>query len=230
MIDEKEAHSLLAELKGLQKIYNETQSKSDQHKLNKHENLCMEKFKYLVDMKVNRYKAFSNYEDLKQDGFEALLKAIKTFEPTKGSFFSWSHKYIGTRISRAANLHTAIRYPMKFSAETAPYRVSKMPTILDTQDLPDVAFASEEKLSGVREAMKNNLTPLQQQIVELAFGINSTAVNKPTMSSKKICQTLKINKLVYKENLQKAMEVLKYVIWLESEIELMEEEMMDGSV
>ena len=81
----------------------------------KQQKICVEKFKYLITMKTNRYKKFSNYEDLNQDGYEALLKAMKNYNPDKGIFFYWAFKYINTRISRCANLHTAIRYPLKYS-------------------------------------------------------------------------------------------------------------------
>ncbi len=52
-----------------------------------HEKICIDKFKYLVMMKVGRYKKFNNYEDLIQDGLEALVKSMKNYNPTKGIFF-----------------------------------------------------------------------------------------------------------------------------------------------
>src|SRR6202046_3279692 len=101
MISHQEAQQLMSEFVRLRK-----KAKSNpkyKFELQKIENLCMEKFRYLVTMRTNRYKNFSNHEDLIQEGYEALLKAMNSYNPNKGNLFWWIHKYIDTRISRSAN-------------------------------------------------------------------------------------------------------------------------------
>lgn len=98
MLTEQEAKDLVEKYKKLKREVKT--SPALKAELLKHEKLCIDKLKYLVTMKLGKYKTFSNYEDLQQEGFEALLKAIKTYDPTVASnIFWWFHKYIDTRIS-----------------------------------------------------------------------------------------------------------------------------------
>ncbi len=103
MLTEIEAQDLMIKLIDLRKRAKEAGDPKIISELKKHEKICMEKFRYLVTMKTGRYKAFNNYDDLNQEGFEALVKAMNNYNPKKGSFFWWAHKYIDTRISRSAN-------------------------------------------------------------------------------------------------------------------------------
>ena len=79
MLNDQEAHDLMTKLIDLRTQFKETGDSKIESQLKRHEQECIEKFRYLVTMKTGRYKAFSNYEDLNQEGFEALIKAMKTF-------------------------------------------------------------------------------------------------------------------------------------------------------
>ena len=103
MLTEQEAQDLMIKLIDLRGQVMTSEGNTIKKDLRRHEQVCIEKFKYLVTMKTGRYKAFSNYDDLNQEGFEALIKAMNNYNPKKGSFFWWAHKYIDTRISRSAN-------------------------------------------------------------------------------------------------------------------------------
>lgn len=202
MLTEQEAHSLMSKFIELRDL-----SKSNKEvipEFKKHERICIESFKYLVTMKTNRYKAFHNYDDLNQEGFEALLKAMKTFNQKKGSFFSWAHNYIGTRVARCANLHTTIRYPLKVAKETIPHKETMMPLQIEQDYKPDVQFDNKEKVLAIDEAFKC-LTEMQKEVLCGIYGLN---YDKP-LSINKICKQQKISRLNCIKTIETALEVLK---------------------
>src|SRR5437899_1182013 len=129
MITIEESQKLINEFIKLREIARKTKNAEDILLFTKHEALCIEKFSYLVFMRTNRYKNFSNYEDLNNDGLEALIRSMINYNPSKGNFFWWSHKYIDTEIARSANLHTTIRYPLKYAKKNASRR-EMLPTNL----------------------------------------------------------------------------------------------------
>lgn len=189
MLTEQEAQDLMTTLIDLRTKVKDGDSKIISE-LKKHEAVCMDKFRYLVTMKTGRYKAFSNYEDLNQEGFEALVKAMNNYNPKKGSFFWWAHKYIDTRISRSANLHTTIRYPLKVAKAATPHKESVMPLLIEERYCPD----RELEESQVTEATQNALSKLsqeQREVINLAYGFEG---DKP-MSINKICKKLSISRL-----------------------------------
>jgi len=190
MINDQEAHSLMDKLIELRTQFKETKDPKIEAQLKVHEKECMEKFRYLVMMKTSRYKSFSNYDDLNQEGFEALLKAMKTFKPNKGSFFSWAHHYIGTRISRSANLHTTIRYPLKIAKITAPHKETNMPLQIEERFCPDKELEVLQTNFAIKNAL-DVLTSEQKNVISLAYGFDG---DKP-LSVNKICKKLKISRL-----------------------------------
>lgn len=204
MITEQEANDLMnkwIDLKARLKDSNDSQLVKE---FAKHEKLCVEKFRYLVTMKTGRYKAFSNYEDLNQEGHEALIKAMKTFKPNKGNFFAWAHNYIGTRISRSANLHTTIRFPLKVAKANTPHKESVMPLLIEERHCPD----RELEESQVTQAVQNALITLpveQKEVINLAFGFDG---DKP-MSINKICKKMNISRLSCIKTINSALSIMK---------------------
>lgn len=204
MLTEKEAHDLMSKLVDLRTQFQETKSPQIETQLKLHEQECMEKFRYLVTMKTGRYKAFSNYEDLNQEGFEALLKAMKTFNPRKGGFFSWAHHYIGTRISRSANLHTTIRYPLKVAKATPPHKESVMPVQIEERHCPDKEAEEAQSHQAVLQAL-STLDKEQREIIRLAYGFSG---DKP-MSVNKICRKLGISRSSCVKTINNALSLMK---------------------
>jgi RNA polymerase sigma factor (sigma-70 family) len=190
MLTEEQAQDLMNKLVDLRNQVKNSNDPKIKKELHKHERKCINDFKYLITMKTGRYKAFSNYEDLNQEGLEALLKAMKTYNPQKGSFFSWAHHYIGTRISRSANLHTTIRYPLKVAKEHTPHKESVMPVIIEDKYCPDKELENHEMQFTMSNAI-DKLNPQQKEIISLAYGFES---DKP-MSINKICRKLGISRL-----------------------------------
>lgn len=190
MLTEQEAQDLMVKLIDLRKKTKESDNKSLMLELKKHEKICMDKFKYLVTMKTGRYKAFNNYDDLNQEGFEALLNSMNNYDPKKGSFFWWAHKYIDTRISRTANLHTTIRFPLKVAKNNTPHKEAVMPILIEEQYCPDKELEESQMNNSIQSAL-SFLSDEQKEVVNLAFGFDG---DKP-MSINKICKKLNVSRL-----------------------------------
>jgi RNA polymerase sigma factor (sigma-70 family) len=204
MLTEQEAHDLMNKFIDLRTKFKETGDVKIETELKSHERECIAKFKYLVTMKTGRYKAFSNYEDLNQEGFEALIKAMKTFKPNKGSFFAWAHNYIGTRISRSANLHTTIRFPLKVAKANTPHKESVMPIQIEERYCPDKEL-EESQVSHAIQTTLASLSKEQQEIINLAYGFDG---DKP-MSINKICKKLNISRLCCIKTINSALSIMK---------------------
>ena len=203
MISIEEAQQLILRFMKLRETYTSTKSKSDKIALEKQQRLCMEKFKYLVTMRTYKYKSFPNYDDLNQDGCEALLKSMKNYNPTKGIFFYWAHRYIETKISRSANLHTAIRYPLKYAHKNVPHKETNLPLLIEKKNCPDLQLEDSEVRFEVHQAMAC-LPKDQFEIINLVFGFD----NKP-MPINKICEQLDIPRASCIISLKKALSTLK---------------------
>lgn len=163
-------------------------SKEYELEFKKHERLCISKFQYIIKMKTSRYKKFSNYDDLNQEGNEALVKAMKNYNPKLGNFFWWCHRYVDTRISRSANLHTTIRYPLKVAKKVAPHRQSTIPVMIEENYCPDKQFEGAE-ISLLIDKAKSHLTNDQCRAIDLAFGFEDRS-----LSINKICKKMNISR------------------------------------
>lgn len=204
MLTEQEAQDLMLKLVDLREKCNGTKDAKLIAQLKRHEQICIEKFKYLITMKTGRYKSFSNYDDLNQEGFVALIKAMKTFNPKKGSFFAWAHNYIGTKISRSANLHTTIRYPLKVAKENTPHKETIMPLIIEERYCPDKELEDVQCNFAIQNVMQK-LTDEQRQIINLAYGFDG---DKP-MSINKICKKLNISRLSCIKTINSSLSIMK---------------------
>lgn len=204
MITEKEAQDLMLKLISLRAQIKKGATKAVLAEYNKHQNLCMQKFRYLVSMRTNKYKGFSNYDDLNQEGFEALCKAMNNYKPNRGSFFWWAHKYIDTRISRSANLHTAIRYPLKFAKTTTPHKESQIPIMIEPRFNPDKILENTQLKNAVESAL-GTLNNEQRDIISLAFGFTG---DKP-LSINKICKRKNLSRLHCMKTINNALSLIK---------------------
>lgn len=204
MLTEQEANDLMNKWIDLKTQLKTSSDPKLVKEFEKHDRLCVEKFRYLVTMKTGRYKAFSNYEDLNQEGHEALIKAMKTFKPNKGSFFAWAHNYIGTRISRSANLHTTIRFPLKVAKANTPHKESVMPLLIEERYCPDRELEESQTTRAVQDAL-SILSKEQQEIIGLAYGFDG---DKP-MSINKICKKLGVSRLSCIKTINNALSLMK---------------------
>lgn len=204
MLTEEQAQELMTKWISLRAQTREGNDSKVVAEFKKHNRLCMEQFRYLVTMKTGRYKTFSNYEDLNQEGFEALVKAMNNYNPKKGSFFWWAHKYIDTRISRSANLHTTIRYPLKVAKNQTPHKESVMPLLVEERYCPDRELEESQSMQAIQGAI-SLLNKEQKEVINLAYGFDG---DKP-MSINKICKKLSISRLSCIKTINSALSLMK---------------------
>ena len=164
-----------------------------------YQDFCIRKLHVLVSYHVKKYKKFSNYKDLEQDGLEALINALGTFNPNKGSFAWWASKYIKTRIVRNANAHSTIKFPMKTAKEIKPHKISIMPICTDSAPLPLENVEAIENSIRIGGAIKT-LTDEQRQIVNMKYGFNGIREH----SIIKILEMLSISRQQYIKLLSEA--------------------------
>lgn len=201
MLSEIEANKLvetLLELKDKAK-----KNPEFQHELNKHENICVEKFAYLINMRTTRYYNFNNFDDLNQEGYEALTRAFKTYKKGKGSIFSWVHRYVKTRIQRRANNHSAMRIPLKISKELVPFKEQNLPILVETDYVPEKQYAAAE-INHIINNSFNNLPEEQQELLSKYYGLN----HKPYTISK-LCLESGLNRSDLKQKIKKAVNSIK---------------------
>lgn len=131
---------------------------------------CLQKLSILIKNRVSRYKQFSNYSDLEQEGFEGLLMSLETYDPEKGYFVSWADHYIKTKIFRAANSHSTIKVPMDEIKNIKPLKAAEFPVMIDHRNgYSD--FATKEVANILTEAIKE-LPEVNQKVILMFYGIN----------------------------------------------------------
>lgn len=173
-----------------------------------YQRFCMEKFRYLVNIRVSKYRKFSNFQDLEQDGYEALILALKTYDPSKGSFTWWADKYISTRISRAANTHSTIRFPLKKAKELKPFKISTIPIIIDIQPNALENIQISEIIEHISKAIKE-LPEGHQKLISLIYGFQGmkphsigTVIKNLSISRPQCLKILEEAKFQLKEKLK----------------------------
>lgn len=174
---------------------------------------CAVELDYLVEARTRKYKGFSNYDDLRQDGRLALYLALQSYEPEKGNFFWWANKYIKTKISREANRHSTIKIPLKHTKHVTPYKVSQLPVIVDNDPNALENISKTEVDTMIRTAV-SRLPDDQRRVIELHYEMNGSR-RVESQSIGKICNALSITRAncvnllnQAKENLRKELSIL----------------------
>ncbi|KKN70818.1 hypothetical protein LCGC14_0427100 [marine sediment metagenome] len=169
-----------------------------------YQNYCMGKFGYLVKIRSAKYRKFSNHPDLEQDGFEALILAFNTFDPDKGSFSWWADKYISTRISRAANAHSTIRFPIKKAKKLKPYKTNTIPIIIDKGASPYQSVEEYESSINISDAI-SRLSGSHRDVINMTYGFNG--VKERTVGV--VLKDLDISRPQYAKLLREAKEQIR---------------------
>jgi RNA polymerase sigma factor (sigma-70 family) len=210
MLRIEEANSLIGKLLKLKSKAKKTGDKEDIRRFKEYEQVCVDKFKYIVLSKTQRYRNFSNYEDLTQEGLMALLSALHSFNPKrKSNIFWWIHRYTDTRIARCANLHTTIRFPLKYAKHTAPHRESALPLMVDQVSGPHDILEQSEALKTIKKNFVH-LSPNQQKVVSMLYGIDGEAPS----SISKVCQQLRMSRPTCVKLLDQVFSILRRNIQL----------------
>jgi RNA polymerase sigma factor (sigma-70 family) len=168
---------------------------------------CAKELDYLVEARTRKYKGFSNYDDLRQDGRLALYLALQSYEPEKGDFYWWANKYIKTKISREANRHSTIKIPLKHTKYITPYKVSQLPVIVDKEPNALESMAKGEIDTLIRDAV-SKLPDDQRKVIELHYEM-SDGNRRDSHSIGKICDRLHITRVNCQKLLNEAKKTLK---------------------
>lgn len=163
-------------------------SSNDIRKLKTKQEAIIKNLKCLVNIRSFRYKKFSNFIDLEQEGLEALIMALNTFKPNKSSFTWWADKYIRTRLSRAANAHSTVRVPIKHAREMKPLKSSVIPLIID-----DRTGYSELELKDIEKRVMeavNKLPEMNKKFISMLYGLNGIRQYNITQ----LCEKFSLNK------------------------------------
>lgn len=169
---------------------------------------CAVELDYLVEARTRKYKGFSNYDDLRQDGRLALYLALQSYEPEKGDFFWWANKYIKTKISREANRHSTIKIPLKHTKHVTPYKVSQLPVIVDNGPNALENISKTEVDTMIRTAV-SRLPDDQRRVIELHYEMNLGHRRESSQSIGKICDRLNITRVNCTKLLNEAKKTLR---------------------
>jgi len=208
MLKEDEANKLMTDYHDLKNKYEETKSLKDKKIFKDHELLCLQKLRYIVVDRCKKYKKFSNYEDLIQEGEIALAHSFKNVDLKKGSVFWWMQKYVSTRIYRVASTHTTIRYPMSFLKNTTPIREYKAKELSEDpsdDDLPD-EIVSNYRMKILLKKLRNNLSKRQSEIINKYFGFEDNDIH----SIEKIAKSMELTTREVHESLNQSLCKLKF--------------------
>lgn len=203
----QEINNLVDKLVDLRKKCVKSRSKKLRREFDEMQEVCAKRLDYLVEARTRKYKGFSNYDDLKQDGRLALYLALQSYEPDKGDFFWWANKYIKTKISREANRHSTIKIPLKHTKYITPYKVSQLPVIVDNGPDAFDSINKDESSFLVRNAV-SRLPDNQRRVIELHYEMN-TGNRRETFSIGKICDRLNISRGSCVKLLNEAKKTLK---------------------
>jgi RNA polymerase sigma factor (sigma-70 family) len=214
-LNKEEINEIVKEFVELRERAEKSKSKKVKSKFKQFQTEIVNKLSHLVLLRTNRYRMFNNHHDLQQDGFEALFMALKTYRPEKGDFTWWAKKYIDTRVSRSANAHSTIKYPLKTIKDFKPHKVSIIPVITDTAFTPQENLEYNELKNTIAGAI-SLLPEMQQRVIKLSFEMAGNRASTIT----KISEELKISRTQTIKILESAKEQLK--ITLASNLEDME--------
>lgn len=161
-------------------------------------NECIDGLKCIVYNKTNKYKSFSNYKDLVQEGFKALVMSLDTYHPDEGDFIWWANKYISTYVGRAAKAHATIKIPKDKIKEFKPYKVEMDPSFIEEKYDLEEEFEKNERIALVRMVV-SKLPSKQKKIIKMHMGLDGN--NK---SIERISKELKISRIYCIDLLDKA--------------------------
>jgi RNA polymerase sigma factor (sigma-70 family) len=137
---------------------------------------CFKKLEPLILSRVSRYRRFDNYDDLKQDAYEALFLALESFDPMKGSFLWWANYYINTIVSRCANTHSTIRIPIKKAKELRPHKESELPILIDNKPSPMILLSNSKIRDQINDSLAQ-LPPQYQDVLKMLIGLSTDPVS-----------------------------------------------------
>ena len=134
------------------------------------QNKMIEGLAFLVYSNAKRYKKFPNYEDLVQEGFIGLLRAVRKFNYNLfPNFFIYSERWIKHNIRRAASRFDVVYCPNRNRVVySEPSDAVKED---DAQDSPEETYFAKETTRRVREVL-SEFSVRDREIIERIFGLD----------------------------------------------------------
>ena len=126
---------------------------------------------FLVYSTAKSYKRFSNYEDLIQEGFVGLVRAVRKFNYRLfPNFFIYAERWIRHNIKRGAS-----RFDIIYSPDRTRVVYGEKPETVDDFGLvaeQENHFYDKETKSKLQLVL-NSLSGREKDIVERIFGLNN---------------------------------------------------------
>lgn len=170
-VDEAEANELILKFIEIRDNYKKSNSKEDLRKLERIKNICVEKFRPLVHVRTRHYKKYGNYQDLVQEGYVALSLAMNNYNPGKGSWLWWAHKYVKTKVARKAKDHSLIKPSFKEMKKGNVPVIVQLETIIENNS-PEQMLIDKRDASNIDKYF-SSLTEIEKKIVSMYFGFQN---------------------------------------------------------
>lgn len=176
---------------------------------------ALNKFSYIVDIHTNKYKKFSNYDDLKQEGMIGLVYALLNFKPERSkNFFKLANWYIKTKVKRSANKHLVVNIPMHLAKDVQMISQNDVPNkdIANSDFDLERLYDQEQKMYFMAKSYQK-LSKVQKQLVGLYYGFsvnknNSIVCNNNSLTITSIAKLTKMPRKDIEEELVKANEIM----------------------
>lgn len=128
----------------------------------------VERISFLVYGQAKPYRNFSNYEDLVQEGFVGLLKAVEKFKWRMfPNFFIYSGQWIRHYIKRSASRFDVVYNPNKTRVVYAEPNELEV----DLSDSPYEILFAVEREEGINMVLAG-LSNTERQIISMIFGLD----------------------------------------------------------
>ena len=177
---------------------------SDVPRFEKYKENLFKELKLYVEGYTSYYKKFSNYQDLNQFGYEAILNSFNTFNSSKGKYSYWFHRYVGTKVVRQASAHSSIRIPIKKIKKNGekPIKVDEIPEQSDFLTPEDICI--KKQLLDKINIFLEGLNHIEKSVFCHYFNLD----NKYS-SVDELCSDLKISKQKFKQIINKCLTDIK---------------------
>jgi len=163
-----EAMELFKEADSIRNNKNLTQAEIDKQVKNIHDRLVSD-LAFLVYSHARPYTRFPNYEDLVQEGFIGLLKAVRRFEWARfPNFFVYAEQWIRHHVKRSASRFDVVYSPNR---ERVVYAEPAELGIEESDDsTPEDTFFLKEKIEHINKVL-DEFPERDREIVQRIFGL-----------------------------------------------------------
>jgi RNA polymerase sigma factor (sigma-70 family) len=126
------------------------------------------KLSFLVYNQARQYRNFPNYDDLVQEGFIGLLKAVRKFKWQRfPNFFVFSDQWIRHYVKRAAGRFDIVYNPNKTRVIYAEPDENEV----DLRETPDETLFAQERRRNISRIL-GEFSEQDKKIVQKIFGLD----------------------------------------------------------